>query len=210
MVENACVKCHCHKDRDAVGSCAFCGRGFCDFCRSVVEGRAACFACAERWRSIPRGEIESGFVEGPAVAKPHDATSRSAAIVLLLLCSITYIPMLANWDRGLSTFIALLVLAIVSLCFQAALIIRNNLWVWWICFVLWIVDMIVTNVVYFHSLDPTGVLSLVVLIFYFPFVIGIMVWISYRDENIVGASVVITIVLSIIIYAILHAAFMGY
>jgi hypothetical protein len=210
MVENACRKCAAHKDSDAVGTCAFCGRGFCSVCRSVVEGRASCSACAAKWYGIPLGEIKSEFAEGPAVGKHHDVTSRSAAIVLLLLSSITYIPMLAQWDKGLSTFIGLLLLAIVSFGFQAALIVRNSLWVWWICFVLWIIDMIVTNVVYFHSLDSTGMLSLVVLIFYFPFAIAILVWINYRDEKIVGAAIAITSVLSIIIYSIIHVAFMGY
>jgi hypothetical protein len=210
MVGNACRKCAAHKDRDAVGSCAFCGQGFCSVCRSMVEGRAACSACTEKWLSIPHGEVKSDFVGGPIVRKSHDTASRSAAVVLLLLCSITYIPMLAHWDKGLSTFIALLLLAIVSFGFQAALIVRNNLWVWWVCFVLWIIDMIVTNIVYFHSLDPSGALSLVVLVFFFPLVMGAMVWINYRNETLVFASVAVGFVLSIIIYALLHVAFMGY
>ncbi len=207
MVENACRKCAAHKDRDAVGSCSFCGRGFCSVCRSIIEGRAACSACTEKWLSIPQGEIKSSFIGGPTVAKTHDATSRSAAIVLLLLSSLTYIPMLAHWDKGRSTFIGLLVLAIVSFGFQIALIIRNNALIWWGCFVLWIVDMIVTTIVQFYSLDPSGALSLVVLIFFFPFAIGIMVWISYRSEQLMFRAMVISVVLSAIIYIILQTAF---
>lgn len=210
MAENDCVKCHEHKDRDAVGTCAFCGRGFCSVCRSIIEGKVACAACAAKWLSIPLGEIKSKFAEGPVVVKSHDAASRSAAVVLLLLCSITYIPLLAHWDEGRSTFIGLLVLAIVSFGFQTALIVRNNAWVWWCCFVLWIVDMIVTNIVYFHSMDPSGALSLVILIFFFPMAIGTMVWISYRNETLVFASVAVGFVLSMIIYVILHTALVHY
>jgi len=210
MVENACTKCHEHKDRDAVGSCAFCGRGFCSVCRSVVEGKVACAACAAKWLSIPLGEIKSKFAEGPVMVKSHDAASRSMAVVLLLLCSITYIPLLAHWDEGRSTFIGVLVLAIVSFGFQTALIIRNNALIWWGCFVLWIVDMIVMNIVQFHSMDPTGALSFVILLFFFPFAIGIMVWISYRSEKLMFTSMAIGVVLSVIIWAILHVAFMGY
>ena len=210
MVENTCTKCHEHKDRDAVGTCAFCGGGFCSVCRSVIEGRAACAACAAKWLSIPLGEIKSEFAEGPVVVKSHDAASRSAAVILLLLCSITYIPLLAHWDEGRSTFIGLLVLAIVSFGFQTVLIIRNNAFIWWGCFVLWIVDMIVINIVQFHSWDPTGALSLVILLFFFPFAIGIMVWISYRSEKLMFRSMAISVVLSLIIWAILQTAITHY
>ena len=210
MAENDCVKCHSHKDRDAIGTCAFCGRGFCSVCRSTVEGRAACSICAAKWFSIPLGEIKSSFVEGPAAVKTHDATSRSAAVVLMLLCTITYIPLLAHWDKGRSTFIGLLVLAIVSFGFQIALIIRNNALIWWGCFVLWIVDMIVTDIVQFYDWDPSGAFSLVILIFFFPFAIGIMVWISYRSEKLMFRSMAISVVLSVIIWAILQTALMHY
>jgi hypothetical protein len=208
MLENSCVKCAAHKDHDAIGTCAFCGRGFCSLCRSTVEGRAACSACAAKWFSIPLGEIKSDFAEGPAVAKPHDIISRNAAVVLLLLSSITYIPLLAHWDKGRSTFIGLLVLAIVSFGFQIALIIRNNALIWWGCFVLWIVDMIVTDVVQFYDWDPSGAFSLIVLIFFFPFSIGILVWISYRSEKLMFRSMAIAAVLSVIIWAILQSALM--
>ena len=207
MTEYTCKKCHEHKNSDAVGTCAFCGRGFCSVCRSTVEGRAACAVCAAKWYSIPLGEIKSEFAEGPVVVKNHDAASRSMAVILLLLSSITYIPLLVHWDKGRSTFIGLLVLAVVSFGFQSVLIVRNNAWVWWGCFVLWIVDMIVTNIVYFHSMDPSGALSLVILIFFFPLAIGTMVWINYRNEILVLASVAIGFVLAMIIYAILHTAF---
>jgi len=209
MVKNTSIKCHEHKDRDAVGTCAFCGRGFCSVCRSIIEGRAACAVCAAKWFSIPLGEIKSEFAEGPVVVKSHDAASRSAAVILLFLCSITYIPILAHWDEGRSTFIGLLVLAIVSFGFQIALIVRNNAFIWWGCFVLWIVDMIVTNIVQIHSWDPSGALSFVILFFFFPFVIGILVWINYRSEALLFASAVISFVLSMIIFVVLHATLAG-
>ena len=210
MAENDCVKCHEHKDRDVVGTCAFCGGGFCSVCRSVIEGRAACAVCAAKWLSIPLGEIKSEFAEGPVVVKSHDAASRSAAVVLMLLCTITYIPLLAHWDKGRSTFIGLLVLAIVSFGFQIALIIRNNALIWWGCFVLWIVDMIVTDIVQFYDWDPSGAFSLVILIFFFPFAIGIMGWISYRSEKLMFRSMAISVVLSVIIWAILQTALTHY
>ncbi len=210
MAENSCIKCAVHKDRDAIGTCAFCGRGFCSYCRTIVEGKTACSACAEKWLGVSHDDIESGFVEGPAAAKNHDATSRSAAVVLLLLSSITYIPLLIHWDKGRSTFIGLLVLAIVSFGFQIALIIRNNALIWWGCFVLWIVDMIVTTIVQINSLDPSGALSLVILLFFFPFAIGILVWISYRSEKLMFGSMAIAVVLAVIIWAILEVPLMHY
>ena len=210
MAENACTKCHEHRDKDAVGTCAFCGRGFCSVCRSVVEGKAACSACAAKFYNIPLGQVKSELAEGPAAVKSYDAIARSMAVVLLLLSSITYIPLLVHWDKGLSTFIGLLILAVVSFGFQAALIIRNNDWIWWGCFLLWIVDMVVTNIVYFHSLDPSGALSLIVLFFFFPFVIGALVWINYRSETLMFASAAIGFGLSMLIYAVLHTAFIGY
>jgi hypothetical protein len=207
MVENSCVKCAVHKNHDAVGTCAFCGRGFCSVCRSIIEGKMACAGCAEKQLGVSHSDSKSNLEEGPVALKAHDAISRNAAVVLLLLSSITYIPLLANWDEGRSTFIGLLVLAIVSFGFQIALIIRNNALIWWGCFVLWIVDMIVTNIVQFHDWDPSGAFSLVILIFFFPFAIGILVWISYRSEKLMFRSMVITAVLSIVIWAILQTAF---
>jgi hypothetical protein len=206
MVENACRKCAEHKNRDAIGTCAFCGKGFCSYCRTIVEGKMACAVCAEKWLGVPHADVKSSLEEGPVAVKAHDVISRNAAVVLLLLSSITYIPLLVYWDKGRSTFIGLLVLAIVSFGFQIALIIRNNVLIWWGCFVLWIVDMIVTTIVQFYSLDPSGALSLVVLIFFFPFAIGILVWISYRSEKLMFTSMVISVVLSAIIYIILQTA----
>ncbi|MFA5367639.1 MAG: hypothetical protein WC333_07165 [Dehalococcoidia bacterium] len=210
MVENAIVKCVVHKDREAVGTCAFCGEGYCLYCRSIVEGKAACSACAAKWYGIPNIETKGIYADGHAAAKNHDAASRSAAAVLLLLSSITYIPMLVQWDEGRSTFIGLLVLAIVSFGFQAALIVRNNLLIWWGSFVLWIVNMIVANIIQIRSLDPTGMLSLVIMLFFFPFIIGIMVWISYRSEKLMFRSMVIAAVLAVIIWGIMQSAFMHY
>mgnify|MGYP001765838354 CR=1 FL=1 len=210
MVENSCIKCAVHRDSDAVGTCSQCGRGFCSVCRSVVEGKPACSICAAKWLDIPVDEIKSGFVEGSSVPRNHDVTSRMAAVVLLLLSSITYIPMLANWDKSRSIFVGLLVLAIISFGFQAALIVRNNPWIWWTCFILWIVDMIVMDIVYFHSLEPSGGLSLIILCFFFPFVIGILVWINYRNETLMFASAAVGFALSMIIYAIMHVAFIDY
>jgi hypothetical protein len=210
MVENSCIKCAVHKDRDAIGTCAFCGRGFCSSCRSIIEGKMACASCTEKQLDVPHADLKSSLEEGPVALKTHDATSRSAAVVLLLLSSITYIPLLIHWDKGRSTFIGLLVLAIVSFGFQIALIVRNNALIWWGCFVLWIVDMIVTTIVQINSLDPSGALSLVILLFFFPFAIGILVWISYRSEKLMFTSMAIAVVLAVIIWAILEVPLMHY
>ena len=182
MAENVCIKCHEHKGKDAIGTCALCGHGYCSVCRSFIEGRAACSVCAAKFYNIPLGQIKTELAEGPVTGITQDTISRGTAVVLLLLCTVTYIPLLVHWDKGRSTFIGLLILAIVSIGFQVALILRNNAWVWWGCFLLWIVDMVVTNIVYFHSLEPSGALSLIVLFFFFPFVIGALVWINYRSE----------------------------
>lgn len=205
MTENACIKCHEHNNRDAVGTCALCGRGFCDLCRSAVEGRVACSTCAAKWFNIPIGDIKSEFKKGPVTVKSHDGVSRSAVGVLLLLSSITYIPLLAYWDKGSSTYVVLLVLAIISFGFQIALIVRNNIVIWCGCFLLWIVDMIVTTAVQLYYMDPTGALPLVILLFFSPFGIGILVWISYRSEKLMWRSMAITAVLSVVIWGILQS-----
>ena len=71
---------------------------------------------------------------------------------------------------------------------------------------MWIVDMIVTSIVQFHSWDPSGVFSFVIMLFFFPFAIGVLVWINYRSETLMFASVAIGFVLSMLIFLILHSA----
>lgn len=206
MVEISTTKCALHKDRDAIGTCAFCGDGYCLYCRSIVEGKSACSACAAKWYGISPIGTNLGSANAPALARTTDNASRTASAVLLFLFSATYVPLLVHLDKSRSIFIGVLVLAVISLVFQAALIVRNSLWVWWICLVLWIADMAVMNILFFDSLDPTGAFSLVILIFFFPIAISILVWINYRSKEIVSAALAITAVLSIIIYTFVHNA----
>ena len=42
------MKCAQHPDRDAVETCAACGGGVCEFCRTVVEGKVYCPPCVDQ------------------------------------------------------------------------------------------------------------------------------------------------------------------
>lgn len=49
------MECVEHPGRDAVDTCAECGGGVCEFCRTVVEGGTYCPSCAQELQNRPLG-----------------------------------------------------------------------------------------------------------------------------------------------------------
>ena len=42
------MKCGYHPEREAVGGCVGCGRGICEFCKTIVDDKFYCPTCAEK------------------------------------------------------------------------------------------------------------------------------------------------------------------
>jgi hypothetical protein len=94
------------------------------------------------------------------------AKSKAAAILLIILGALTYLPLLITWDGSSAYFVALLVLAVVSFGFQLSLVIRNTWLAWWGCTISWIVNIVIVAVLFLHSIDPSGILPVIAIIFF--------------------------------------------
>jgi len=63
------MNCIQHPERDAAGTCASCGGGICEFCKTVVEGKTYCPPCVDKMLASPR-KAASTPVRQPAAAGP--------------------------------------------------------------------------------------------------------------------------------------------
>ena len=66
------MSCIQHPERDAAGTCAGCGGGICEFCKTVVEGKTYCPPCVDKMLASPAKAASkpAGQPAGAAAATP--------------------------------------------------------------------------------------------------------------------------------------------
>jgi hypothetical protein len=66
------MSCIQHPERDAAGTCAGCGGGICEFCKTVVEGKTYCPPCVDKMLAAPSKAASkpAGQPAGAAAATP--------------------------------------------------------------------------------------------------------------------------------------------
>ena len=62
------MKCGYHPEREAVGKCADCGRGICEFCKTIINAKMHCPACIEKNYTSPN--ITTPDTKGTSTSKP--------------------------------------------------------------------------------------------------------------------------------------------
>src|SRR4030042_1407515 len=62
------MNCIHHPERNAAGTCASCGGGICEFCKTVVDGKTYCPPCVDKMLASP----------GKAASKPAGQPSAAA------------------------------------------------------------------------------------------------------------------------------------
>ena len=120
--------------------------------------------------------------------------SKAAAILLMTLCALTYLPLLVFWEGQTAFFAVLLVGLIVSFAFQVSLIAQKSVWAWWGSAISWFADIIIVIVANTYSLDPTGFFTAIVIV-----VVGIpamilLLWDQVSDLVAIALSCVIVAV----------------
>lgn len=65
------MNCVQHPDRDAVDTCASCGGGVCDFCRTLVEGSVYCPPCVDKLVAGPAAAASPPPPQTPPVVTPQ-------------------------------------------------------------------------------------------------------------------------------------------
>jgi len=154
------MKCAYHPEREAVGTCVNCGKNVCRYCRSYWNGQIYCPRCFPV-HSMP----VPGDEDIPkAVTGARKDRSRLAAVFLILLSGLTYLPLLLTWDGESPYFMALLGVAIVSFFFQASLAVGKTGWAWWGSAVSWLVAVLIVVVAYAYEFDPSGMLPAVAVV----------------------------------------------
>lgn len=154
------MKCAYHPEREAVGTCVNCGKNVCRYCRSYWNGQIYCPRCFPV-HSMP-GPGDEGIPK--AVTGARKDRSRLAAVFLILLSGLTYLPLLLTWDGESTYFIALLGVAVVSFFFQASLAVKRTGWAWWGSAISWVLNVLIVVVYHAYSVDPSGILPAVAVV----------------------------------------------
>jgi heme/copper-type cytochrome/quinol oxidase subunit 4 len=155
------MKCEYHPDREAVATCVVCGRQICDYCVAVMYGKKYCPHCFPiHPMPEPMGEDTKRAIKAAGTHKP-----KHAAILLMALCAVTYVPILVFMDTASAYFTALLVVTVISFALQISLFIRMTPWAWWGSTVTWFVDVIIVIVAQAYSADPSGYAAAAAVLF---------------------------------------------
>jgi hypothetical protein len=64
------MNCIQHPERNAAGTCAGCGGGICEFCRTVVEGKTYCPPCVDKMLASPAKAASKPAGQSAAAATP--------------------------------------------------------------------------------------------------------------------------------------------
>ena len=146
------MKCEYHPDREAVGNCVTCGRPICDYCVAVMYGEKYCPHCFPMHQMPePMDEDTARAIKAAGAHKP-----RSAAVLLMALCAVTYIPILVFMDPASPYFTVLLVVTVVSFALQISLFVRMTWWAWWGSIATLFVDIVIVIVAQAYAADPSG------------------------------------------------------
>ena len=151
------MQCEYHPDREAIWMCDDCGKCICKDCVFASGGKIYCPDCfsLHSMGKPADGEVAKGG---------RKERSRIAAVLLILLSALTYLPLLLTWDGESTYFMALLAVAIVSFFFQASLAVKRTGWAWWGGAISWLVAILVVVVAYAYSVDPSGMLPAIALV----------------------------------------------
>jgi len=146
------MKCAYHPDREAVATCVVCGKHICDYCVAVMYGKKYCPHCFPMHpMPEPMDEDTARALKAAGAHKP-----RAAAVLLMALCAVTYIPILVFMDPASPYFTALIAVTVVSFVLQISLFVRMTLWAWWGSTITWLVDIVIVIVAQAYSIDPSG------------------------------------------------------
>jgi hypothetical protein len=154
------MECAYHPDREAIWMCDDCGKCICKDCALASAGKIYCPQCFPLHSMAGPADGDTAKV----IKGARKQKSRLAAVFLILLSALTYLPLLLTWDGESSYFMALLAVAIVSFFFQASLAVKRIGWAWWGSAISWVVDILIVVVAYAYSVDPSGVLPAVAVI----------------------------------------------
>jgi hypothetical protein len=147
------MQCAYHPDREAVGTCVTCGMKICNYCVAVMYGKTYCPHCFPlHSMPEPMDEDTKRVIRGAGKHKP-----KSAAVLLMALCAVTYIPILVFMDPASPYFVALIVVTVISFALQISLFIRMTWWAWWGSAISWLVDILIVIVAQAYAEDPSGV-----------------------------------------------------
>lgn len=155
------MNCEYHPDREAIWICDDCGKCICKDCVFASGGKIYCPDCFPLHSMGEPADDDTAKV----VRASRKDRSRVAAILLILLSALTYLPLLLTWDGESSYFMALLGVAIVSFFFQASLAVERTGWAWWGSAISWVVDILVVIIYYAFTVDPSGILAAIAVIF---------------------------------------------
>jgi hypothetical protein len=89
------MKCGYHPEREAVGTCVGCGRGICEFCKTIINAEMHCPDCIEKIHTSPNimtPEIKGTSASSPAYSHTTNrAHWRWVFPILLLSVGIIFI-----------------------------------------------------------------------------------------------------------------------
>jgi len=108
------MKCYNHPEKDAIGTCARCGRGICPECNVPIDGKDTCKNCA-----------------GIIASHSHAATHKEPVLALILSFFIPGMGQLylGNNDRGLKLIIcAVIAWILTAVCI--GLFIYLGIWIY--------------------------------------------------------------------------------
>ena len=196
------MNCAYHPDREAVGACVNCGRDVCIYCRSIWNGQIYCPRCFPEY-SMP-GPVDADVAK--AIRGTSKDRSRLAAVFLILLSALAYIPLLLTWDGESTYFMALLAVAIVSFFFQASLAVKRTGWAWWGSAISWAVAILVVAVAYAYAIDPSGFLPAIAVV-----IVGtpagvFLLWGKVSKKTAMTAPLYVMGIIAIILLLYVHGA----
>jgi len=195
------MKCAYHPDREAVATCVVCGKHICDYCVAVMYGKKYCPHCFPMHpMPEPVDEDTARAIKAAGAHKP-----RAAAVLLMALCAVTYIPILVFMDPASPYFTALIAVTVVSFALQISLFVRMTLWAWWGSTITWLVDIVIVIVAQAYSIDPSGYAAAIsVVVFGTPAGIFLL-WGKVSKQTAIITP--IYIMLAVAYFLFLHAVF---
>lgn len=125
-------KCDYHTMRDAVGSCASCGRPVCAECKTMLANEVYCSLCADILFS---GQSKTGARKGETSAGITENTSGqgSSAVIPQEIRGWNWGAFLLNWIWGVSNSVWIALLALipyVGFVMSIVLGVKGNKWAW--------------------------------------------------------------------------------
>ena len=196
------MNCAFHPHLEAIGTCSDCGKGVCSYCCCTKDDRIYCPAC------FPSHAVTATNEDSASARTENSSKPKLGAFLLMLLCALTYLPILIYWDGSSALFVAVLMVAICSFFFQASFILRKSLWAWWGSTISWFADIAIGALATLHSIDPSGILMVFAIFFIGTPALMLLLWDKVSDNFALTVPPVITFIISMLLlsYIILQDA----